>query len=74
MAVYTVKQASVFLRISDRRVRKLLEEKRLHGLKVGRDWFVLRLDYTPMKRGKDKKPRRGRRNETGRTSSPNGNK
>jgi len=60
MAVYTVKQAAILLRISDRRVRKLLEERRLHGLKVGRDWFVLRLDYNPIKRGKDKKPRRGR--------------
>jgi len=68
MAVYTVKQASTLLRISDRRVRKLLEERRLHGLKIGRDWFVLRLDYTRMKRGKDKKPRRGRRNETDRIS------
>ena len=60
MAVYTVKQASLFLRISARRVRKLLEEKRLRGLKVGRDWFVLELNYTPMTRGKDKKPRRRR--------------
>ena len=67
MAVYTVKQTAILLRISDRRVRKLLEERRLHGLKVGRDWFVLRLDYTPMKRGKDKQPRRGR-NETDRIS------
>ena len=63
MHVYTVAQVARKLNISDRRVRKLLEEGRLKGKKIGRDWIVWKLDYILMKRGKDKKPRVGR-NET----------
>ena len=41
-----VKQAAVRLDISERRVRKLLEEGRIKGKKLGRDWVVLDLNYT----------------------------
>lgn len=58
MPAYTVTQAARKLNISDRRVRKLLEEGRLKGKKIGRDWIVFDLHYIPFKRGKDKKPRK----------------
>lgn len=43
--MYSVREAASKLRISDRRVRKLLEEGRIEGKKLGRDWVVLSLDY-----------------------------
>jgi len=53
--MYSVKEAAVKLGISDRRVRKLLEEMRLEGKRIGRDWVVLNLDYK-----RKRKPRGGR--------------
>ena len=64
MIVYSTKETAIKLRLSERRVRKLLEEGRLAGKKVGRDWIVLSLIYIPRGRGKDKQPRKGGRNET----------
>ena len=43
--MYSVKEAAIRLGVSDRRVRKLLEEGRIKGKKLGRDWVVLSLDY-----------------------------
>jgi excisionase family DNA binding protein len=43
--VYSVKEASEKLGISDRRTRQLLSQGRLEGKKLGRDWVVLSLDY-----------------------------
>ena len=43
--IYSVKEAAEKLGISDRRVRKLLEEGRIKGRKLGRDWVVLDLNY-----------------------------
>ena len=54
--IYSVKEAAVELGISDRRVRKLLEEGRLQGKKLGRDWVVLDLNYIRKRKPKgDKK-------------------
>ena len=44
--IYSVKEAADKLEISERRVRKLLEEKRIKGRKLGRDWVVINLKYT----------------------------
>ena len=68
MPVYTVKQAAERIGISERRVRKLLEEDRFRrAVKIGRDWIIPvstkeDLYYHPHTRGKDKKPRRGKQN------------
>ena len=53
--IYNVKEAASELGISERRVRKLLEEKRIKGKKLGRDWAVLGLNYT-----RKRKPKGGR--------------
>jgi excisionase family DNA binding protein len=47
---YTTKQAAEKLGISPRRVRKLLEEGRIEGVKLGNTWVVSKLAYTK-KRG-----------------------
>ncbi len=54
--MYSVKEAADRLGISDRRVRKLLEEGRIKGRKLGRDWVVLDLNYT-----RKRKPKGGRK-------------
>jgi len=43
--MYSVKEAASKLEISDRRVRRLLEEGRIKGKKLGHDWVVLNLKY-----------------------------
>jgi len=43
--MYSVKEASTRLGISDRRVRQLLAEGRIEGKRLARDWVVLGLDY-----------------------------
>ncbi len=54
MAVYTTQEAGMMLGISERRVRKLLEEGRIRGKKMGRDWVVLDLTYTKKRKQKEK--------------------
>ncbi len=44
--MYTVKEAANKLRVSERRGRKLLEDGRKNGKKLGCDWVVLDLNYT----------------------------
>ncbi len=53
--MHSVKEAAIKLGISDRRVRKLLEEGRIKGKKLGRDWVVIDLNYTK------KKPKGGKK-------------
>ena len=53
--MYSVKEAAVRLGVSERRVRVLLEEKRIQGKKLGRDWVVLSLDYKRKRKPKRKK-------------------
>jgi excisionase family DNA binding protein len=50
--IYSVKEAAEKLEISERRVRKLLEENRIKGKKLGRDWVVLNLKYTRKRKPK----------------------
>ena len=50
--MYSVKETANKLGISDRRVRRLLEEGRLKGKKLGRDWVVLDLNYQRKRRPK----------------------
>ena len=50
--MYSVKEAAAKLGISDRRVRKLLEEGRIAGKKLGHDWVVLDLNYTRKRKAK----------------------
>ena len=57
MRIYSVDEAADALAISVRRVRKLLEENRIKGKKLGRDWAVLSLEYTKKVRGRKKKER-----------------
>ena len=54
--IYSVKEAAVELGISERRVRKLLEEGRLKSKKLGRDWVVLDLNYI-----RKRKPKGGKK-------------
>ena len=59
-SIYSVKEAAKHYGVSERRIRKLLEEGRLSGEKIGRDWVLFKLgDYGRKLRGKDKKPRKG---------------
>jgi excisionase family DNA binding protein len=53
--MYSVKEAAIKLEISERRIRKLLEEERIKGRKLGRDWVVLDLNYTRKRQPKRKK-------------------
>ncbi len=53
--IYSVKEAAIKLGISDRRVRKLLEEGRIKGRKLGRDWVVLDLNYKRKRKPKGTK-------------------
>ncbi len=53
--IYSVKEAAEKLGISDRRVRKLLEEGRIKGRKIGRDWVVLDLNYKRKRKPKGTK-------------------
>lgn len=57
MEIYSVDEAADALAISVRRVRKLLEENRIKGKKLGRDWAVLSLEYTKKARGRKKQKR-----------------
>ena len=50
MKVWSVKEAAKELGISERRVRKLLEEGRIKGKKLSDTWAVLELSYAK-KRG-----------------------
>ncbi len=52
--MYSVKEASAELGISERRIRQLLAQGRIEGKRLGRDWVVLSLDYK-----RKRKPKRG---------------
>ena len=50
---YSTKEAAEKLGISDRRVRKLLAEGRIEGVKLGNFWLIVKPAYT-RKRGRGK--------------------
>ena len=56
----SVREAAQKLGVSERRVRVLLNEGRIEGRKLGRDWVVLSLDYK-----RKRKPRMGRKGQNG---------
>ncbi|MFC2005891.1 helix-turn-helix domain-containing protein [Chloroflexota bacterium] len=43
--LYSVKQASEFLGVSDAHCRRLLKSGKVRGQKLGHDWVVLKLNY-----------------------------
>jgi len=53
--MWTVKQATKELGISEQRLRKLLLEGRIRGIKMGRDWIVLSLQYERLRKYKGKR-------------------
>jgi len=58
--MYSVGEAAPKLGISERRLRQLLEEGRIKGKKLGRDWVVLSLDYKRKRKPKLNSPRAGK--------------
>lgn len=57
MEVYTVEEAAQYLKLSAYTVRKLLREKRLHGVKLpgGKSWRVRKEDLDGYLSGKGTK-------------------
>ena len=43
--IYSTKEASVRLKLSEAHIRRLLESGQIDGKKLGRDWVVFRLEY-----------------------------
>jgi len=56
MNVYSVKEASEKMGISDSHCRRLLESGQIKGKKLGHDWVVLNLKYE-----RKRKPKGGRK-------------
>ncbi|MBA7579747.1 hypothetical protein ES708_21623 [subsurface metagenome] len=56
--MYSVKEASQKMGISDAHCRRLLEKGQIKGKKLGHDWVVLSLDYK-----RKRKPKGERSNE-----------
>ena len=50
--IYSVKDAAQRMRISDSHLRRLLEEGKVRGKKLGHDWVVLGLRYRRKRRPK----------------------
>jgi excisionase family DNA binding protein len=55
--IYSVKEASERLGISESHCRRLLEKGQIVGIKLGHDWVVRNLKYK-----RKRKPRQGRQN------------
>jgi len=53
--VYSVKEASNKMGISDSHCRRLLERGEIKGKKLGHDWVVLSLEYKRKRKPKVKK-------------------
>lgn len=62
----TTQEAAVLLGLTVRAVQKIITEKRLPSVKVGRDWFLKTEDVMRMKREReDKKARKAGRDAVG---------
>lgn len=55
--MYSVKEASAHIGLTDRRVRQLLVQGQIEGRRLGRIWVVLSLDYRRKTKPKTKKDR-----------------
>ena len=53
--MYSVKEASQKIGISERHLRLLLQKGAIKGKKLGHDWVVLSLDYQRKRKPKVKK-------------------
>ena len=53
--MYSTKEAASKLGLSTAHIRRLLEQGKLSGKKVGRDWIVLELDYKRRRKPKRRK-------------------
>jgi len=56
--MYSVKEVSTKLGISERHVRLLLSKGEISGKKLGHDWVVLDLDYTRKRKPKTARKRK----------------
>jgi len=50
--MYSVKEASSRMGVSERHLRLLLKQGDIKGVKLGRDWVVLELNYTRKRKPK----------------------
>jgi excisionase family DNA binding protein len=53
--LYSTKEAATKLGLSQDHIRRLLEQGRIEGKKVGRDWVVLSLDYKRKRKPKQRR-------------------
>ena len=53
--MYSTKEASEQMGISERHLRLLLKQGKVKGKKLGRDWVVLSLDYNRKRNPKTKR-------------------
>lgn len=60
--MYSVREAAGKIGVSERHLRLLLEQGRIEGKKLGRDWVVLSLDYKRKRKPKTKRIK-GEKNE-----------
>ncbi len=62
MKMLTANEAAKILKVSARRVRALIQAKRLPAQKVGRDWIIMEPDLELVK---DRKPGRPKKQKVG---------
>jgi excisionase family DNA binding protein len=53
--MYSVKEASEKMGISERHLRLLLESGQVEGRKLGRDWVVLSLNYKRKRKPRERR-------------------
>ena len=58
--IFSAEEAGRLMGISSSRVRKLLNEGRIQGVKKGRDWVVLKLGYDKRPVGRPKTKTEGK--------------
>jgi excisionase family DNA binding protein len=63
MAMFTTKEAADRLGLEVSHIRRLLEQGKMKGRKLGRDWVVLSLDYQRMRRPKTNRSKSGVKDE-----------
>jgi len=55
LEMYSVKEASKLMGISDSHCRRLLENREIKGKKLGHDWVVLSLAYKRKRKPKQRR-------------------
>jgi excisionase family DNA binding protein len=64
LEIFTVKEAARYIGLEDSHIRRLLIEGKIEGIKMGRDWIVLSLDYQ-----RKRKPKGGQMNDESQATS-----